>query len=160
MAVLQLCLRVSDGARPRFPVLKIEIQRVVGDEIAAEIAAVSDVTGKNDGYAPSAGGILSDMKVRSGRSVVAWSARIAGLPVGVATLAAVAGRAGPRYSIATLLVARDHRRRGVGTALVAEAVAHARTQGAREVWVETSAAWPAAEAFWRSSGFRLRQTAP
>jgi GNAT superfamily N-acetyltransferase len=47
----------------------------------------------------------------------------------------------------------DSRRRGIATALVAHAVAHAESLGAIRVSAETLFSWPAAVGFWRSVGF-------
>jgi len=115
-------------------------------------------------FAPA--GLLAEVNGRPGRSVYAWLAWPLGAvpraaaadcvgssPLGFVALVAAGTAQPPRFSIAWLLVHPDARRRGVATALVAHAVAHAESLGATGVFAETLSSWPAAVGFWRSIGF-------
>ncbi|MFM8290208.1 MAG: GNAT family N-acetyltransferase [Planctomycetia bacterium] len=112
------------------------------------------------GPQPRTAGLLSELRGRPGRSVHGWLAwpreADAGCDTaasGLVTLVESRDRnAAARWSIGWLLVRPDVRRQGVGRALVATAVSHARAAGAGAVWTETSAAWPAA-VFWQAVGF-------
>lgn len=108
-------------------------------------------------------GILAELAGRPGREARGWLAwptadwRPAadgggdtGCPLGLLTAVVRPAAEGPRFSIAWLLVHPRARRRGVGTALVATAIAAAADLGAGQVTAETSPDWPAADAFWRS----------
>lgn len=126
--------------------------------VAALLAADAD---------PAAGprvrpaGLLAELRGRPGRSVTAWLASgppaagggAADAALGLVTLVESRGReAAGRWSIGWLVVHPSARRQGVGRALVATAVGHARAAGATVVHAETSADWPAA-AFWQAVGF-------
>jgi len=107
---------------------------------------------------PSAAGWAAELRSRPGRTVqawMAWEASAAGreLPRGFVTLVTTAAAAGTRHAIGWLVVDPAARRRGIGTALLAEALGQARGHGAEAVWVETAAAWAEAAGFWRSAGF-------
>lgn len=108
-------------------------------------------------------GILAELAGRPGREARGWLAwptadwrpaagggGDAGCPLGLLTAVVRPAADGPRFSIAWLLVHPRARRRGVGTALVATAIAAAADLGAGQVTAETSPGWPAAGAFWRS----------
>lgn len=119
--------------------------------VATNCHAVGD-TSLNVGH------FAAELRSRPGRIVTVWLAYAAETPVGL--VAHVEGDAGPspRHSIAWLLVGASARRRGVGSALVAAALDHARARGAAEVWVETSSAWPDVLAFWQAVGFTTPPT--
>lgn len=113
------------------------------------------------GPRPRPAGMVAELEGRPGRSVDCWLAwqtaedggQGAGPALGLVTLVqSRRGEDGTRWSIGWLLVRPEARRQGVGRALVAAAIGHARAGGAEAVWTETSAAWPAA-AFWRALGF-------
>jgi len=58
-----------------------------------------------------------------------------------------------RAEITDLGVREDARRRGIGTALVATAIAWVKASGVARVEVQVAHANPAAQAFWRAQGF-------
>jgi ribosomal protein S18 acetylase RimI-like enzyme len=66
----------------------------------------------------------------------------------------LADREGREGHIITLDVAREHRRRGVGTRLVAEAERALAAAGVARVELETATEDPVAVAFWESRGYR------
>lgn len=126
-------------------------------ELALSLAAATSGAGPN----PRPQGLMCELRSRPGRIVRCWLAWP--LPVdntpgqaglgGLVTLVESRGRPGAaRFSIGWLIVRPDARRLGLGRALVAAAVRHARSAGADVVWTETSRDWPAAE-FWRAIGF-------
>ncbi|MBI4461515.1 MAG: GNAT family N-acetyltransferase [Acidobacteria bacterium] len=77
--------------------------------------------------------------------------------IGFALVACHRGGAG---HIITLDVAPDHRRRQVGTALLAHAERWLAAQGVQQVWLETAVDNEAGVAFWRKSGYRQRRVVP
>ena len=115
-------------------------------------------------------GFLSELASRLGRRVDGWGALVPydkALGWGVepgppASLAGVilfiestpAGEGSPRFSIPWLLVRPESRRSGVGRALVAAVLDHAKGLGAPRVTIDTLDRWPEAVAFWRAVGFR------
>jgi len=64
------------------------------------------------------------------------------------------GEGAPRFSIPWLLVRPEARRSGVGRALVAAVLDHAKGLGASRVTIDTLDRWPEAVAFWRGVGFQ------
>lgn len=108
-------------------------------------------------------GLLAELTGRPARLVHAWlawpaaTATIAATgsdadtgPLGLVALVTAGVMPKPRFSIAWLLVHPAARRRGIATALVNHAVAHAESFGATEISAETLPSWPAAVGFWRS----------
>jgi GNAT superfamily N-acetyltransferase len=162
IAVRELVLRQLAGVAGSEHPPHVIRQYVAGADDAAVtgIAARVAEAGAGDGPRPRTAGLLAELRGRAGRSVSSWLAWPCGADVGCAT--AVAGLVtlvecrdrgdAVRWSIGWLLVRPEVRRQGVGRALVATAVSHARAAGAEAVWTETSAAWPAA-AFWQALGF-------
>jgi len=115
--------------------------------------------GEAAGPLPLAGGLLTELASRPGRTVEAWLAvrelpdpdrgRIAGL----ASLVTCRTPTGWRHSIGWLLVHPADRRQGVGRTLVAQACRRAVETAAETVWAESRADWAAAIAFWQAVGF-------
>ena len=116
-------------------------------------------------------GFLAELTSRPGRRVYGWGAlvpcekapgAVPAEPGPSASLAGVilllestpAGERSPRFSIPWLLVRPESRRLGVGRALVAAALGHAKGLGAPRVTIDTLDRWPEAVAFWRGVGFR------
>jgi GNAT superfamily N-acetyltransferase len=130
------------------------------DAAVAGLAARVAEASAGDGPRPRTAGLLAELRGRPGRLVHGWLAWPREAEVGCDTAASglvtlVESRDrgdAARWSIGWLLVRPEVRRQGVGRALVATAVGHARAAGAEAVWAETSAAWPAA-AFWQALGF-------
>jgi len=114
---------------------------------------------------PAPPGLLAELSGRPGRVVLAWfawpaaAARVAATgvavddcPLGLVALVVAGAVPQQRFTIAWLLVHPEARRRGIATALVAHAVAHAESLDATQVSAETLSSWPAAVGFWRSIG--------
>ena len=116
-------------------------------------------------------GFLSELTSRPGRRVYGWGAVVpcdnahgsgpaepgpqAGLAGVILLLESAPPAAGsPRFSIPWLLVRPESRRLGVGRALVAAVLDHAKGLGAPRVTIDTLDRWPEAVAFWRGVGFR------
>ncbi len=68
----------------------------------------------------------------------------------------LAEQEGSRAHIITLDVLENHRRRGVGSALLAAIEQRLAARGAREVELETATNNDAAVAFWQKHGYRTR----
>lgn len=162
IAVRELVLRQFvgvDGAAHTPHVIR-PYQAGADDAAVTELAArVAEATA-GGGPRPRTAGLLAELRGRAERSVYGWLAwpREAGVCCDTAASGLVTlvesrddGNA-VRWSIGWLLVRPEARRRGLGRALVATAVGHARAAGADAVWTETSAAWPAA-VFWQAVGF-------
>lgn len=133
---------------------EVAVRQVDPARDAVAIVAVTSARVVPGGFRPRARGLLADLESRPGRVVTGWLATIEGEDVGLTALVSTGAQAVARHSIPWLFVSDRARRRGVGRALVAAAVEAARHRGARQVWVETHADWPAALAFWSAVGFR------
>ena len=107
-----------------------------------------------DGLRLSVAGVQGELRSRPGRLVSTWLARRSGDEadnagyLGLITLVVATTATGRRFSISWLLVDPRARRLGIGTALVDHALEAAAKLGAKQVFVETRADWPAARAFW------------
>lgn len=132
----------------------VRVRRACTSADADSITRVVENIHRDDWRIRSAPGLLAELAGRPGRSVVTWLAFVEEAPVGLAAVVSAGDGPSPRHSIAWLLVARQARRRGVGSALVAAIVGDARDRGIAEIWVETHADWSAAVAFWQAVGFR------
>lgn len=135
-------------------------------DVWRRIAGLAEACRKGDGPALSAAGLRAEIGSRPGRRVTAWIATRPGRDgaAGLVTLVVSLPTAGgpPRYSIGWLLVDPAERRRGLGSALVAAAVAEAVARGADRVTAETRSDWAGATAFWRrlSGGHGASDAAP
>lgn len=157
MSILRLVRRVpADSGAPVAIGSSLEIRALGQPPTGPELAAVGRFASESalePGLSPR--GALSALAARQGRSIRCWVAhRSATLePVlGAVVLVVTGGGESCRASISWLLVRPQARRQGIGAALVATAVDHARSLGAREVWAETGADWPTV-GFWAAAGF-------
>lgn len=130
------------------------VREVVPDGSQEAIIRVADSCRHGWSGPRKTDGLLAELRSRPGREVMTWLAFQSDRPVGLAAVVAAGPPDAARYSIAWLLVSDECRRRGVGRALVAAAMARARERAAAEVWVETRHDWPDATAFWMALGFR------
>ena len=78
-------------------------------------------------------------------------ARVDGAVVGVGVI--VPGRTRARREVKRMSVLREHRRRGIATAVLDALVDIARGWGCSAVVLETTTTWTDAVAFYRGSGF-------
>lgn len=140
---------VPAAARPRLAITRLADspdawQRLVG---------LAEACRGGEAPAKGAAGLRAELVSRPGRRVTAWiatrpgSADAAAVVTLVESLPAAGGP--PRYSIGWLLVDPAERRTGLGSALVAAAVAEAGARGADRVTAETRSDWEGATAFWR-----------
>ncbi|MCY3016363.1 MAG: GNAT family N-acetyltransferase [Planctomycetota bacterium] len=171
MGVLRMVIDVAEwgcqpASAPGAGVAPFEITPLAGGEersrtLAAAVAA-------SCGLRPE--GFLAELTSRPGRRVYGWGAVVlcdkvpgtvalepdppAGL-AGVILLLESTPSAGesPLFSIPWMLVRPESRRSGVGRALVAAALDHAKGLGATRVSIDTLDRWPEAVAFWRGVGF-------
>ena len=150
----------GDGVAP-FEVIPL----AWGDERSRALAAA---VAASCGLRPA--GFLTECASRPGRRVHGWGAVVpcekappapaepdpqAGLAGVILLLESIpSGQGSPRFSIPWLLVRPESRRSGVGRALVAAALGHARGLGATRVTIDTLDRWPEAVAFWRGVGFQ------
>ena len=171
MGVVRMAIDVAEWGRqpssapgdgvPRFEIIPLSW----GNQSRALAAAVA----ASCGLRPE--GFLAECVSRPGRRVQGWEAVVlcdkapgsvalepdpqAGLAGVILLLESDPPAAGsPRFSIPWLLVRPESRRSGVGRALVAAALDHAKGLGASRVTIDTLDRWPEAVAFWRGVGFR------
>ena len=151
----------GDGVAP-FEVIPL----AWGDERSRALAAA---VAASCGLRPA--GFLTECASRPGRRVHGWGAVVPyekapgsvalepgpqALHAGVILLleSTPSGQGAPRFSIPWLLVRPESRRSGVGRALVAAALGHARGLGASRVSIDTLDRWPEAVAVWGGIGFQ------
>lgn len=154
MTIQRLVFSCASHVMPAVVVGEVAVRQVDPARDADAIVAVTSPRVVPGGFRPRARGLLADLESRRGRVVTGWLATVAGEVVGFVSLVSAGDQAAERHSIAWLFVSDRARRRGAGRALVAAAVEEARHRGAREIWAETRADWPAAIAFWSAVGFR------
>ena len=148
---------------PALNIAPVAMERA--DDRQAVVALATRCRSGDPAGHPAPAGLLAELTGRQGRAVHAWLAWPAGtaaiaatvnavdtVPIGLVALVAAGAMPQPRFTIAWLLVHPEARRRGIATALVAHAVAHAESLGATQVSAETLSSWPAAVGFWRSIG--------
>lgn len=123
---------------------------------AAVICLAEEARGGTVSFASK--GLLAELESRDGREVSAWlawrSATLGPRPIGIVMVAETESG----LSIPWLLVDPDVRRQGVARALVATAVGHARSIGARRITADTLESWVESRAFWPAAGFTLAGT--
>lgn len=136
-------------------------------DVWRRLAGLAEACRGEDGPDLSSAGLRAEIASRPGRRVTAWIATLpgkGGAAAGLVTLVESLPAAGgsPRYSIGWLLVDPAERRLGLGSALVAAAVAEAVARGADRVTAETRSDWTGATAFWRrlSGGHGASDAAP
>lgn len=153
MSVLSLRFQPFSARLPVPVGAEVVIRRAELPKDASSITEMAENAHDVGAARIAAAGFLAELTSRPQRAVDAWLAFTGGLAVGLVASVTAGDPATARHSIAWLLVASHARRRGVGTALVATAVADACLRGAREIWAETRSDWPGAVAFWAAIGF-------
>jgi GNAT superfamily N-acetyltransferase len=164
MPVIRHVLPVLEPFSGRLPAAEWSISPLDAAASAERLGPLVEASNslQEAGPRPSLAGITGDLAGRAGRTARGFVAQrgrstaseelnsaLEAECLGLAVLIEAHGSQGRRFSIATLLVRPDMRRRGIAAALVLHALAHVRSCGGTEVCVETSSAWPAAAAFWQ-----------
>jgi GNAT superfamily N-acetyltransferase len=168
MAVIRHVLPVVSPPTGRLPAAEWAVFLLDSTASAAELGPLVGACNALQDAGPrlSVAGIAGDLAGRAGRTArgfVAQRVRRTGPDeaekglaacLGLAVLIDAHGGRGRRFSLATLLVHPNMRRRGIAAALLRHTLAHVRSCGGTEVSVETLSSWPAATAFWQALGGR------
>jgi len=142
----------SDAARPALNGADVSIGLATPNEFA-EVRALIE-----DGLARRWGARNEPLR---NRDLVAFAATYGAAPIVVAKSAdgrivgsgILIDEAPGVARIVRMSVAHDRRRHGVGSRVLAELIARARTRGYREIVLETTADWESAVAFYRAHSF-------
>jgi ribosomal protein S18 acetylase RimI-like enzyme len=103
--------------------------------------------------------LLSDSAVVRAPDAPTYVAELDGRVVGMVTLCVFTTLTGTKAYLDHLVVAPDHRRQGIGRALVEHAAEQARGAGASRIDLTAGDAKEAGRALYRSLGFESRETA-
>lgn len=130
-------------------------EAVDAEAVSAMVAALNREEGQNPDTAPDAAGLRAAF-LGADPTGFLLVAEVEAAPVGYATGHATYETefAARGFYMGDLYVAREHRRRGVGRALVAGMAAGARARGARFLWWTALPGNAAAHGFYRALGCR------
>lgn len=132
------------------------VTRLASGETHRVVALVARCRGHDGfGHAASGDGIAALAAASDEREAVTLVVEEGCATLGAIGLVGATTPNGTRWSIPCLLVDPTARGRGLGSALVREALREAETRGASMVAAETSSAWKAADAFWRAIAGQL-----
>ena len=99
-------------------------------------------------------------RLRKGAGLEILVAKAGGRLVGFVALSFVQTLTGMKAWVDDIVVAPDHRRQGIGGALIEAAVRRARQQSCRYLLVDTNKSNPTARAFYQACGFEEGDVAP
>lgn len=103
--------------------------------------------------------LLSDAAEVTGDDAPTYVATSGGRVVGMVTLCVLRTLTGPKAYLDHLVVAPDHRRHGIGRALVLHAIGQATASGASRIDLTAGEGKQAGRALYASLGFVERETA-
>lgn len=151
MPVIRHVIAPGDGARTAIAdaaISRCADPSAIGGPITALVEACGERPWAGTGPVVRSEGLLGELASRPGRTVDSWvaTAGAEGECVGIVTLVTTAAA----VSVGWLLVHPGWRRRGIGRALVAAAVAGAAERGRGPVTADTRSDWAGAVAFWQA----------